>query len=65
MRSVDEWKNHTAVSLNHSLSISELSPGEYKLGVGMYDLSTGERLKITRGIFAGNDWLLLDNFILE
>ncbi len=65
MRSVDEWTNHTVVSLNHSLSISELPSGEYKLGVGMYDLSTGERLKITRGIFAGNDWLLLDNFILK
>jgi hypothetical protein len=65
MRSVDKWANHAAVSLNHSLSISELPPGEYKLGVGMYDLQTGERLKITRGIFAGHDWLLLDNFILE
>ena len=65
MRSVDKWANHTAVSLNHSLSISELPSGEYKLGVGMYDFYTGERLKITRGIFAGNDWLLLDNFILE
>ena len=65
MRSVDKWANHTAVSLNHSLSISELPSGEYKLGVGMYDFYTGERLKITRGIFAGSDWLLLDNLILE
>ena len=65
MRSVDQWTNHEVVSLKHSLAISELPPGEYQLGIGMYDFQTGERLKITQGIIAGQDWLLLDNFILR
>ena len=65
MRSVDQWTNYDVASLKHSLSISELPPGEYQIGIGIYEFYTGERLKITRGIFAGHNWLLLDTFVLQ
>jgi hypothetical protein len=40
---------------------SDLPPGDYRLAVGMYELTTGQRLPVTdQGVRLPNDAILLD-----
>jgi len=62
--SVSRWRNQETVSLQHLLKLSELPAGVYQLGIGLYDFESGDRLRITVGLAAGNDWLPLEEFAL-
>lgn len=62
---INLWRNRETVRLQHLLKISELSPGIYQLGIGLYDFETGDRLPITSGIAAGKDWFPLEEFALR
>jgi len=62
---VSQWRNGETVTLQHWLAISELPPGQYSLGIGLYDFESGERLPVTAGISAGADWFPLREFALR
>ena len=62
---VNLWRNRETVSLQHLLTLSELPPGVYQLGIGLYDFESGDRLPITAGIAAGNDWFPLEEIALR
>ena len=62
---VIQWRNGETVTLQHLLTLSELPPGQYRLGIGLYDFESGERLPITGGTSAGDDWLPLREFALR
>tara|TARA_B100001964_G_scaffold215278_1_gene253552 strand:+ start:132 stop:2090 length:1959 start_codon:yes stop_codon:yes gene_type:complete len=62
---VSQWRNGETVTLQHWLTISELPPGQYRLGIGLYDFESGERMPMTVGVSAGADWLPLKEFALR
>ncbi|HAJ05969.1 MAG TPA: hypothetical protein DCL76_05400 [Chloroflexi bacterium] len=64
-KSVDEWRFNSRALVTNVISKDILPPGIYRIGVGLYDVESGDRLPISRGNDKGNDWLLLDNVLIE
>ena len=58
---VDQWSDGEIVSMHHIILLSELPTGDYRLGIGIYDFESGERLQITEGTSVGDDWLYLQD----
>ncbi len=61
---VSQWRNGETVALQHVFTLSAISPGAYRLGIGLYDFESAERLRITAGNLVGEDWLPLKEFTL-
>ena len=59
------WRNREVVSLHNVITLSELPPGVYQLGIGLYDFESGERLPVTEGLGTGSDWVPLEDFAVR